>query len=861
MSVSRQTPTLPPKENSLFKDLVAHYETKKYKKGLKCADAILKKFPEHGETLAMKGLTISCMGADKKEHAYELVRAGIKHAIRSHVCWHVYGLLYRGDHNYNEAIKCYRNALRNDKDNLQILRDLSVLQIHMRDVEGFWETRRQLLLQKPVNKGHWLAYAMGAHLRKDYGGALSILGNYEKSVTPSKEPDMNEKNELSEYYLYKVSVLEESGDFETALKELLLHANERRILDKLDIKETQARLLLQLGRTSEAEGLYKALLKTNPEQHEYYRQLERAAGVRHLSALDNGPLDTRQQAAAADLYDDLQKEFPRADAPKRIPLDLLDGEAFRTRLNAYAKPKLVKGVPSLFSDLDSLYRSQDKVNVIEELFGSYVKSLKQDRAFPDTTDKRESPAALLWTLFFYAQHFDKCGKTKLALQYIDEAIAHTPTAIELYSAKARIYKHAGDLAQAAQLTETARQMDLADRCLANRSVQYLLRNGDIDEAIRVVGLFTKEGEDPTANLDEMQCNWFQYASGKAYLKQGKYGRALKKLLSIEKHFKDFVEDQFDFHSYCLRKFTLRAYVRMLRFVDNLHAHPFFARAAKLIIRAYLDLYDNPSLKLDKQHNPELDGLSAEERRKAERKAKKQELASKSKEGDKEKDKEKDKSAKPVDEDPEGKLLLAADPLVEAGRFVETLRRQLPRDLDTLVLAAEYYLRKKKYLLVLQSLKRAASVDASSPSLHIVKARFFTEVQANLGSLNPTVKQVFESESSSLLGGLSLSDYNAAYLKQHASSLPHRAAAAEVLAASSPTEALSVLRVLDSSVVHGSEDFKAVESNLRLIQTRFGAEPAAEYRRVAHQYFPYAIAFAESRPSAEGLTAAVEKLAF
>eukprot|EP00967_Tisochrysis_lutea_P125369 scaffold210688_cov23-Tisochrysis_lutea.AAC.1 len=37
-------------------------------------------------------------------------------------------LLYRGDRDYKEAIKCYMNALRLDKDNMMIMRDLSVLQ-------------------------------------------------------------------------------------------------------------------------------------------------------------------------------------------------------------------------------------------------------------------------------------------------------------------------------------------------------------------------------------------------------------------------------------------------------------------------------------------------------------------------------------------------------------------------------------------------------------------------------------------------------------------------------------------------------------------------------------------------------------
>ena len=39
-------------------------------------------------------------------------------------------LLYRGDRNYTEAIKCYKNALRLDKENFQIMRDLALLQVN-----------------------------------------------------------------------------------------------------------------------------------------------------------------------------------------------------------------------------------------------------------------------------------------------------------------------------------------------------------------------------------------------------------------------------------------------------------------------------------------------------------------------------------------------------------------------------------------------------------------------------------------------------------------------------------------------------------------------------------------------------------
>jgi hypothetical protein len=43
-------------------------------------------------------------------------------------------LLYRSDNNYLEAIKCYTNALRFDKDNVQILRDLAMLQVSIEQI-------------------------------------------------------------------------------------------------------------------------------------------------------------------------------------------------------------------------------------------------------------------------------------------------------------------------------------------------------------------------------------------------------------------------------------------------------------------------------------------------------------------------------------------------------------------------------------------------------------------------------------------------------------------------------------------------------------------------------------------------------
>lgn len=59
------------------------------------------------------------------------------------------------------------------------------------------------------------------------------------------------------------------------------------------------------------------------------------------------------------------------------------------------------------------------------------------------------------------------------------------------------------------------------------------------------------------------------------------------------HFTEIIDDQFDFHTYCMRKMTLRSYVSLLRLEDVLRSHPFYFRVARCAIQVYLHLHDKP----------------------------------------------------------------------------------------------------------------------------------------------------------------------------------------------------------------------------------------------------------------------------
>lgn len=103
--------------------------------------------------------------------------------------------------------------------------------------------------------------------------------------------------------------------------------------------------------------------------------------------------------------------------------------------------------------------------------------MKKNNTLEGTDDEEEQdPTVYLWLLYYSAQHNLFINEYEKAFTFINEAIKHTPTVIELYVVKAQIYKKSGNLEMASKLYEEARKLDLADRFLNARSSRYKIRN-------------------------------------------------------------------------------------------------------------------------------------------------------------------------------------------------------------------------------------------------------------------------------------------------------------------------------------------------------------------------------------------------
>ena len=117
----------------------------------------------------------------------------------------------------------------------------------------------------------------------------------------------------------------------------------------------------------------------------------------------------------------------------------------------------------------------------------------------------------MWTCYYFAQHYLYQNDLTAASKYIDIAIEHSPTLVELYIIKARIIKHQGDFVKASDVMNEGRLLDLQDRFINSKSTKYLLRANKVNEAIDCISLFTKLDENAVngcKDLHTMQANWF-----------------------------------------------------------------------------------------------------------------------------------------------------------------------------------------------------------------------------------------------------------------------------------------------------------------------------------------------------------------
>jgi N-alpha-acetyltransferase 15/16, NatA auxiliary subunit len=366
---------------------------------------------------------------------------------------------------------------------------------------------------------------------------------------------------------------------------------------------------------------------------------------------------------------------------------------------------LDKGIPSAFANLKHLYGDDFKRTTLPALVQDYLDAVDAEQTTGGIPKGKGA------ALYFLAQHYNYSKSRDLtrAMEYVDRAIELDPKNVDYAMTKARIWKHHGNLSKASEAMDHARALDTRDRYINTKAAKYQLRNNECERALQTMGMFTKADTPggPLADLLDMQSVWFLTEDGEAHSRLGNLGIALKRFHAVYNIFDVWQEDQFDFHSFSLRKGMIRAYVDMVRWEDHLRDHPMYTRVAIDAASVYLRLHEKQNAAAANGVNGSADAHAddALEKKKAAKKAKKEsqrlereaaDRAARQNPNQGQKGKQDADALKKKDDDPLGlKLAGTTDPLGEAMKFVSPMLACSPRSIDAQATAFEVLILRSK----------------------------------------------------------------------------------------------------------------------------------------------------------------------
>lgn len=662
-------PAFSKRDIDTFQTALQLYEKKDFKGSLKHTEQLLKKSKNHGEALCLKGLLLYHLKHPEDEVA-ACFKEGLEIVPQSPISWHMAGIWHKLSTHYAESYDAYLHSFRLNQDNPSVQQDLSMLAAHQREFGVLVEVRKAMLASRPSVRMVWVGLAIAQYLLGNYGDAertIELWNNFHKSIplgNQSKQTPQQivaDKIDASELLLLKNKAIAASGNLNRAIEEL--KADEPQILDKLTVSE---RLASYYSATDKMQAIsaWQKLIERNPDCQRYYEEFEKVLP------------ETVQLKKA---YKLLEAKYPRAEPPKLRPMQWLEGDELSSHISSFIDEKLARDVPSTFMFVKFLYKTNPEV-------------------MDTVVSQRNWNIGALSDRLFLAKHWSYRDNHSKALELVNE-IPGAESNPDIALVKAKVYSRAGDYVGAFKILSEASKADIGDRSVNTKAAKYALRAGKIEEGIELACFFPKSGghlkdKDGISHLIEMESVDMLTYLATAYARARDHGMALKRAMDVINIFASYTRDQYDFHYYGPRRGTALAYLELLSWEDRIYGHPRYFEVAKIAINEYLAA----ALELD-------DGLSDAERKQAKKQRYKraQALATNPTAGE---------GTEP-DNDPFGLELLATKtPLDEAFKLWKPLEKSRANDPATWKLGFDIYLAQHKYVVALQTLKRAREHGAS-----------------------------------------------------------------------------------------------------------------------------------------------------
>jgi peptide alpha-N-acetyltransferase len=164
---------------------------------------------------------------NEKVEGEKLIKEALRKDIKNPTVWHFYAIYYKQEkyltlknRNYSQSMKSYKCALMYDPTNTVILRDLTYLQLQLRQISAFSESAKKALELKSNIMVNWVTFSVAHYLTGNYSLAYKAID----SCKSMQETNLKEQ-EKNEIILYEALLLQKQKKYNEIIT--LLEANQK----------------------------------------------------------------------------------------------------------------------------------------------------------------------------------------------------------------------------------------------------------------------------------------------------------------------------------------------------------------------------------------------------------------------------------------------------------------------------------------------------------------------------------------------------------------------------------------------------------------------------------------------------------
>ncbi len=574
--------------NPEFQMALKEFDAKRYEKVEKLCDRMISKNPKDDQALALKGLNYYFL--QKPELGEQILKQALKANFKSPVAWHFYAIFHKERGNYSQAMKSYNKALNFAPTNFNIIRDLSYMQLYLRQLDSFVQTCKLGVENKPGMLINWVTLAFSYSLVKDYKSALAALNSVEKLGKETLK-----KNDIHELKLFNAMIQSKDKKYEEAMNYLIHFKSE--LIDKPMVYDMIVQNAIKAKKYNIGLDYCTKALNLNPDNINlilYYFIMkinQNDFQPKTYNDLLNIQENNKYLKDMTEVLSELKINYPKSKIIKNLELSFSQNEEFEKKFENYFINQLEITIPSIFINIQFIYKLQPhKIKIIQKILDKYNANIKSSSKINDNLDL---PIHVAWVYFYEAQHYLFLSELEEAINYINVAIDITPSVIEFYMVAAKIFKHSYMIDNYILAYDKARMLDVGDRYLNAKTAKIYLRSGDIEKNSELMKEFVS---DPLTeeNIKFTETLWYLNECGGAFLIKKNIIRSHYCFKNVINVFLAIIKDQVDFYNFCLRRNMLKDLYHTIVFLNGIAKNKYVIQALiKIdIIYNYLKANEN-----------------------------------------------------------------------------------------------------------------------------------------------------------------------------------------------------------------------------------------------------------------------------